>query len=692
MTRRRSEALGLTVVFVALTVWWLWPLPVVCWAHSAHFAGTLPESIADYYLIVWVWAWDAHALVTRPWALFHANSFYPSTLSLAYSEHFLGYMPLFAPTYWLTGNPLFAANVVVFLTYPLCALAAWAFARRYVEGPAAAVAGFFFAFSLWRYLVPPHIHVLGVQWVPIVLLMTERWLERARRRDAMCLAAALTVQVLSSVYLAYGLAIVYAPYLALALWRWRRRLDRRRLVGLAGAAGVAVALMGLTMLPYLRVRDLGLIQSYGEGNVPLGLAPYFSTRPVLEYLQHRGPGWVGYGLAVVALLPPWRRGRRWPLVIGLAVAVVATVAAFGPSPFLNGRTYWSPYALLLAWVPGFSSIRLPNRFVAIAQEGFALLAGLGVARLLDRRPAWVAWPAAAAIVLATLVSFGPYAPLPIHQEPAGAKVPGAYRWLGVHGEGRVLFEVPTGDFAVQSRRQYLSSYHWLPIVDGYSGYWPGTSAYLHWVARGLPAAASLQDLVDWVDVGWILVHLDGLPAFARAQWAQPLPPGLARVGVWGDDVLLRVTLPPRDDRRARLLSTTETLEGIPLAPVGDACPGAIRVVVPPQTPWPVWTDARITVEVENQGTTTWPATGFYPRHLLRVRGALLDSAGAELTAQVQKLSNDVAPGGTARTAFMFKAPVQPGTYTIALELIQIGDGSLARCGVPVLRVPVPIGS
>ncbi len=67
---------------------------------------------------------------------------------------------------------------------------------------------------------------------------------------------------------------------------------------------------------------------------------------------------------------------------------------------------------------------------------------------------------------------------------------------------------------------YFSTYHGLPIIDGYGygGYAPNMPSHVHSIARGLPAARSLQDLVDTVDVGWILVHRDRLAATQR-------PPG-----------------------------------------------------------------------------------------------------------------------------------------------------------------------
>jgi len=259
-------------------------------------------------------------------------------------------------------------------------------------------------------------------------------------------------------------------------------------------------------------------------------------------------------------------------------------------------------------------------------------------------------------------------------------------------------EEPPGDFVVAARRMYLSTYHWLPLVEGYSGYAPGTAAHVHAIASRLPDASALQKLVDTVDVGWILVHRDQLPGSAVQRWGGELPAGLELIGEWGPDLLLRVTLPVRDDRRARLLSTRETLEGTPLAPLGAHCPGRIRLRVAPPNPWPPLSSALVHVEVANDGTAPWPAAGFYPRHLVYLRVTLTGPQGRKMMPQRLPLGRDVPPGGSVTVPVSLKAPfiVSDGqverNFTLELELVQVRDGPLARCGVAPLSVPFRVGA
>src|SRR5262245_33367229 len=113
---------ALLLGYALATVLWLWPMPRHAQAFSFYDRGGFPiVATADYYLIAWILSWGSHALAHAPLHLFDANTFYPAALSLAYSEHLIGYLPLFAPVWWLTGNGVLALNVTAFLTYPLSA-------------------------------------------------------------------------------------------------------------------------------------------------------------------------------------------------------------------------------------------------------------------------------------------------------------------------------------------------------------------------------------------------------------------------------------------------------------------------------------------------------------------------------------------------------------------------------------------
>lgn len=684
----REVALAFGAYLLA-TIWWLWPLPSVLATHLPDLKPGNQLVLADLRLILWALSWVTHALVTAPLHLFDANSFHPMPASLAYSEHFLGYVPLFAPAYGATGNPALAGNVTLLLVFPLRGAAMYLLARLFAPAPAALVAGLFYAFVPEGRAQLMKFHLHGVFYLPVALFLTERWLDRGRTRDAVLLAGMLALQAATSFYLAFAQVFGYGAYLAAALLFRLQRLDRRRLVGLALVGIVVGTWIVLLGLPYLALQASGVVPAYGEGGtVPLGLRPGVASQQVRAHLAKGGIGLLGYGLVVLALLPPWR-GRGRGIALGLTVALAGIIAASGPMPVVLGRFVWSPYALFHDLLPGLSTVRMPARFVVVADLGLCLLAAIGAGRLTQwagRRPAWIG---CATLSLVFLVSVAPREPLPVVPHGVGAATPAPYTWLAANGEGRPLIELPKPRWPEAARRMLGSSTHWLPIVDGYSGYPVQSDDYLHSVAAGLPDESRLQNLVDLVDLGWILVHTDRLSQEQADRWRSASIEGLPLAQRFGDSYLFRVEREPDVDLRSLLLSKTHTLEGRPRSRVGDACPGSLRIVTSREPPWHAGALLPIRVWVQNDGTETWPAAGILPTGLVRLR-LCLDRGTADCASVLTRIDQDVPPGsGTFVRPEMF-APRRSGKYVLTAELVQVGERPLSDCGVEPVQLPVRI--
>ena len=53
----------------------------------------------DTQLFIWTLAWDTHAVIHQPFAIFDSNIYYPERRTLAYSENLLGSTIVAAP-FW----------------------------------------------------------------------------------------------------------------------------------------------------------------------------------------------------------------------------------------------------------------------------------------------------------------------------------------------------------------------------------------------------------------------------------------------------------------------------------------------------------------------------------------------------------------------------------------------------------------
>ena len=204
-----------------------------------------------------------------------------------------------------------------------------------------------------------------------------------------------------------------------------------------------------------------------------------------------------------------------------------------------------PYLLLAEIVPGFSAMRVPYRFGALASLGVVALAGLGLAaarRLLrDRGRARLAAVLPVLVIATGLVESTPRGLRPAPMA-VGETVPPVYRWLAAHGDGGPLLELPTrpGGPVRESLAMYFSTFHWLPIVNGYTAYPPRPYLEIMKAARHLPAPEALSAILDRAHLRWILVHREAIPRAAWPAWETTLRGALRPVEGFGPDLLFEV--------------------------------------------------------------------------------------------------------------------------------------------------------
>ncbi len=200
-------------------------------------------------------------------------------------------------------------------------------------------------------------------------------------------------------------------------------------------------------------------------------------------------------------------------------AALAALLAMGPGIYAGGHAIGTgPYAWLVAYVPGFDSLRVPARYLMLVALFLAVLAGYGAAALLRR------WPRAAIGVM-TVLSAGMLleawpGPFPTNVRVAaeglsatpsdlrfGPALPPLYKVIRDLREPVVLIEFPFGSSAWDLHSLFYAGYHRRPLVNGYSGFFPhshGVLTQMFSLPSGDPDAA-WQALVD-TEATHALVH------------------------------------------------------------------------------------------------------------------------------------------------------------------------------------------
>jgi hypothetical protein len=314
-----------------------------------------------------------------------------------------------------------AYNWLVLVTFPLSAAAAYLLARHVgLTQSAAAIAALLFAFSPFHLAQAAyHPHVAQTQWLALYLLALWRCIDDATGPAVAFLAVATAAVALSNFY--GGLiAAVITPF-AIATYWWACARTVPRAARHLAVTIAAVASIGVTGLALIAWRAPAVISEPAAVAFTRTDLFTFSARwwgyfvppvahPALGSLARRiwratgvtdglleqqvSLGWSVAALALIAI-HGWLHGtlRRQPrnahtptpaesvVPVLAAIAIVALVCSLSPERVIFGVRVVRPAAMLYRIVPMFRSYA---RFGVIVQLMTALLAGIGLARLLAR--------------------------------------------------------------------------------------------------------------------------------------------------------------------------------------------------------------------------------------------------------------------------------------------------------------------
>jgi SpoIID/LytB domain protein len=202
------------------------------------------------------------------------------------------------------------------------------------------------------------------------------------------------------------------------------------------------------------------------------------------------------------------------------------------------------------------------------------------------------------------------------------------------------------------------------------------------IAGANPVNLSLH----WYDAGGQTILWDG----PRTKLDAPVEPGASRT------VTATVTAPPVPG--AYLLRFAMVKEGVAWFAPGNPLPitalaGFVATITPPTLPaFIAGGTYDVPVVLKNTGAATWNATG---PNLVDVSYHWTDAAGNTVIWDGTRtaLAANVDPGATANVTLKVGTPKDPGTYTLAIDLVREGVGWFASIGgVAPYRVPAVVAA
>ena len=477
MRSRGSEAT--IVVFAAIVIACVFTYPYIIQFSNAGRIDT-----NDGRWSIWVVSWVAHALTTDPGAIFRANIFYPHDNALAFSEgNFIG-GAIAAPAWLLTKNPYAAHNFFFIASFVLSSVATY-FLVRHLTGDwrAAAIAGVLYAYSPFAFARQAHSQLLMIGVLPWAMLAFHRFIDRVSVARAIELGVVLWIAGLACAY--YG---IFAGGMV------------------ALAAAVCVGLTAPLFLPYLRMQDTTGFARPLDGSYSANISAWL----ISSAWAHRW--WASYVADASEVLFPgiiatvfgiwgayiWRgKDVAW---FYITTGVIAFWTTFGPKAGL--------YTLLYYTIPVFSFLRAPSRTGIVVTLCLVVLAAPVLVKLINRNTGRF-------VLLLVLAVADTYrAPLRMREAPP---VPAVYHTLARLPRGPVI-EVPfwSDRLAYHRHAEYMlaSTYHWQPLINGYSDHIPQDFRDAALPLSGFPSPDSFK-ILEPLAARYVVVHLDLMDAQSR---------------------------------------------------------------------------------------------------------------------------------------------------------------------------------
>jgi hypothetical protein len=530
LRQRALLSVGLTVTLAVAAIAMTWP-------YVRHLSDATIVGF-DPFLQIWLSEWIRHALTTDPRALYDANIFYPFAQTLAYTDANIPGALLAAPISVATGDPVLTNSLLTLASFVVAAAGVYA-VIVYLTGNRGAglAAGLAYAFLPYRMIHLWHLNWLEGAWLPWLVLALLWLLARPTMRRGAIVGLLAAILILTSFYFSVQILLICATLVIAASIAHRRWPSPGLIAAGVMALLVTVAIAAPLDIPYLQVRDeQGLERTVVDAEqykaLPesyLRLAPWDQPSPLQVLLglragpnesltevgqaQHADghrhpeiviedalfPGLFAVVFAIVALAG-WRR-QRWLVAALTTIAVISALLSLGPTlgP-RHGDGPPLPYGFLFEHAPFFRAMRVPARLGGLTDLAIVLLAGLGMAVAWERlrnsaKTAALLRDAFAGPIVTALLALAVLAELwtggvPIEAVDRSPDAAAASEWLAMQPNGPIMefpaesvFADPAG---TSVRRHYgeemfWSIRHWMPLVNGNSGFIP--RAYSDFIER-----------------------------------------------------------------------------------------------------------------------------------------------------------------------------------------------------------------
>jgi len=494
---------------------------------------TFAADSKDSLFTIWILAWNTNSFLHIDLKdIYNANIFYPYPSTVVFSENMFSLGLCALPLFLLTKNIIVTYNLLLILSFILSGYAAYFCIKEIIPSKYAAVlGGFCFAFNPWRFSNLHSLHLLAAWWIPLCFWALLRYYKTSMIRYIIVFGIFFVLASLTSAYsMLFTASALFICIIALFFISFRNELlfslFKQRWKHLLLLSIIIIPPLFVTYLPYLRMsklipmsRPLILMQRRSltgksffvpPGNNLLWANVIGPNAPsIREGLKIAYVGIIPFMLSMYGFFHVMRKSspkdRNLFFSFSLTGAML-TLLSFGPYLTLWNHRFKSP--LLSVWLlPGFQSTRAPGRLALLLYFFIGIFVAAGI-YYLEKKYCGTKKIMLIALSLAMMSEYISF-PLEFFRIPQYGKCPPAYAWLAKQPKGPIM-EVPLGsrDFEdpvdwtlFEAEYTYYSIFHWFPMLNGYSGFFPP----LHMRAKRLKMPEQLP-LAQAAGIKYLIIH------------------------------------------------------------------------------------------------------------------------------------------------------------------------------------------
>ncbi|MCW1296099.1 MAG: glycosyltransferase family 39 protein [Candidatus Parvarchaeota archaeon] len=476
--------------YIILTILFTWPLilnleKVVAQSYNYILRYEVPNDFFKVYAsdsivhISYIWFFKQSLLnLTDPHFTNYMFVGIYDPFNFAYSP--LSYLQSFIGAIFtiLTNDPIIGFNLVSILTFILCGFFMYYLIFNLTKNKTAALfSGIFYAFNTLRMrnFVVGSFNPLGNYFIPLIFLFFWKIFRKGRYKDAILAGFFFSLQVMSDLQYTYFTATFLIFYFIFEIFI-QRNINKKILKCLGLSLLAALPITIYVIYPILPLHIQGKIAHFAYSDTMLiapALSNFFIKKPCLFVNPNEFGNCVPFEYISIVILVLAstiiffkKNNFIYFLIFCSLFFFTLTLGSFTGEPLLKPFADFSPYKLFWNLIPGFSLLRMPQRWGMLTYLCLCCLASFSYTEIIKRVKKKYHSFLNLLVISLVIIDLAIF-PLPIFELDTSYP---AYIWLKNQSGDFVILEYPLFLHAHSINQNYMFyiTVHQKRTVNGYS--------------------------------------------------------------------------------------------------------------------------------------------------------------------------------------------------------------------------------